>query len=309
MAGGAITPSPLRWRLVAPKVTAPTTQLPERSIGQMDYVVGISWPRSGHHMLVRLLTAYFGPDFGYCDFYGKGDCCRRVPCARAGRVSLTKNHDFDLSVPQVAGQKYLVQYRDFVPSVISNFELHVLNGNPDTPLSFRRFASLQFDRYRDFAAKWLDSDFGKSQLCIDYADLVRDTARVLGQVVGWLAPEHLCDEDRIDDAITMIDGEKIEARQVRRLKHAGVHPARQVANFRHATPGLLDQLGRLSLRRAEVIEVFERLLGRPPREEAMLGFQCLDTLDRLEAEIMRAPEYRTRARPMTCVQPPKENLL
>ncbi|MBI1417263.1 MAG: hypothetical protein GC146_08585 [Limimaricola sp.] len=274
----------------------------------MDYVVGISWPRSGHHMLVRLLTAYFGPDFGYCDFYGKGDCCRRVPCVCAGQVNLTKNHDFDLSVPQVAGQKYLVQYRDFVPSVISNFELHVLNGNPDTPLSFRRFASLQFDRYRDFAAKWLESDFAKRQLCVDYASLVADTPRVMSQVVGWLAPERPRDAERIDNAIRMIDGEKIETRQVRRLKNAGVHPPRQVAAFRHATPGLLDQLGRLRLRRAEVIEAFERLLGRPPREEAMLGFQCLESLDRLQEEIMRAPEFRTRARPSAFAQTPGKRL-
>ena len=70
----------------------------------MDYVVGISWPRSGHHMLLRLLKLYFGPSFGYCSLYGDRpehpevpQCCRCVPCTNAGKINFSKNHDFDLS--------------------------------------------------------------------------------------------------------------------------------------------------------------------------------------------------------------------
>ena len=98
----------------------------------MERVIGVSWPRSGHHLLVRLLTLYFGETFRYCDFYGGVDnCCKTAPCTRAD-IHLAKSHDFDLALPQIADRKYLIQYRDFVPSVVSNFELHVRNGAPDT---------------------------------------------------------------------------------------------------------------------------------------------------------------------------------
>lgn len=33
----------------------------------MDNVIGVSWPRSGHHLLVRLLKFYFGDKMRYCD--------------------------------------------------------------------------------------------------------------------------------------------------------------------------------------------------------------------------------------------------
>ena len=59
----------------------------------MDHVTGVSWPRSGHHLLVRMLKLYFGETFGYCDFYGGIEgCCKTVPCTRTDSVHLTKSH-------------------------------------------------------------------------------------------------------------------------------------------------------------------------------------------------------------------------
>jgi len=60
----------------------------------LRYVAGVSWPRSGHHLLQRLLQSYF-PSLLYCDFYGaETDCCKRIPCSRP-KVGFSKSHDFN----------------------------------------------------------------------------------------------------------------------------------------------------------------------------------------------------------------------
>lgn len=109
-----------------------------------SYVIGVSWPRSGHHLMARLLRLYYGPNFTYCGFYGQTECCGKVPCARAGTVRYSKNHDFDGTLPQDAQHRYLIQTRAFPPSVVSNFELYLREGGQDDAASFARFASAQF---------------------------------------------------------------------------------------------------------------------------------------------------------------------
>ena len=282
---------------------------------RFDNVVGISWPRSGHHMLVRLLTLYFGDSFGYCEFHAGTpnlsditECCRTVPCRHADRIALTKNHDFDLQTPQIEGQKYLVQYRDFVPSVVSNFELHVRNGAPDTEDSFRHFASMEFTRYRAFMFKWVYSDFASDQLLLDYNGFIADPQGYLGWAVAFLAPEHEIDHDRLADAVARVDGERIEKRRVEALAGIGVHQPRDVTQFRHYKPGLFADLDRLSLDRWEVIDAFESLLGRKPPEKAILSFQCFETSQALQAHLMESPEYKSRvAQGLAGTQPDSDN--
>ena len=87
------------------------------------YVAGVSWPRSGHHLVQRLLQGYFGPHLSYDMFYHPElDCCRVFPCTR-GRVHFSKNHDWDLSGVMSAGLPYLIQYRSAAAAAVSDFEL------------------------------------------------------------------------------------------------------------------------------------------------------------------------------------------
>jgi len=264
----------------------------------MDYVVGVSWPRSGHHLVARLLQLYFAEEFIYCNYYGGIEgCCKTLPCARAGEVTFTKSHDFDLELPQVEGQKYLVQYRDFVPSVVSNFELFVREGGPDTPEGFRSFASSEFGRYRRFVRKWVLSDFGQRQLVLNYADLLNDPAVELARMVGYFDPDHAVDEARIRTVIAEVDGEKVENRKVERLHKVGVHPSRDVTEFRHYSPTLFEQLGRMTLTREEVRGVFVSLLGRAPAEENMIGFQALPSIEALEECVLASARYAEETQP------------
>lgn len=262
-------------------------------------VIGVSWPRSGHHMLVRMLQLYFGPGFGYCDFYGGkpwvddiDTCCGQIPCARSDRIQLTKNHDFDLDLPQIAGQRYLVQYRDFAPSVVSNFELFVRNGGADTALSFREFASGQFTRYLGFMQRWVHSDFIKDQLVLNYGTFLDDPQTELGRAVAFIAPDNPVDTDRIARAIAEVDGQEVKQGRIKTLPKSGVHADRKLRDFRHYSPALAEELSSLVLPRRVVMEVFDAVLHRAPAEANVLRFQGFESGAALAAFLHDTEEYR-----------------
>lgn len=267
----------------------------------MDYVIGISWPRSGHHMLVRLLMHYFGPDFGYCEYHagvpnleGIASCCKQVPCQHRNVIAFSKNHDFDLSAPQIPGQKYLIQYRDFIPSTISNFELYVRGGGEDSESAFRFFASKSFDNYQRFIAKWVTSEFAQSQLILNYDQFLENPERELSWVVRLFQPDRAVDSDRVKAAVRQIDGEKIEQRKVQALQGVGVHPPRDITQFRYYRPVLFDTLRNLHLTRAQVETVFQSVLERTPQEHNMLNFQYFETPEQLQDHLKASPEYQSR---------------
>lgn len=267
----------------------------------MEFVVGISWPRSGHHMLVRLLQLYFGDAFGYCDFYsGKPSlddittCCGKLPCKYMERINLTKNHDFDLEAAQLPGQKYLIQYRDFTPSVVSNFELFLRNGGEDSAASFRKFASAEFSRYLGFTRKWIHSEFGQGQLLINYSTFLQDPAGELARTISYFDPDWKIDDARIARAIAEVDGQKIEQRQVQSLRKSGVHQDRDIRQFRYYKLGLFEDLGNLRLSRQIVIDAFQVYLGRDPAEQNMLTLQGYESRAALEEFLKNSEEYQQR---------------
>ena len=267
----------------------------------MDSVIGISWPRSGHHMLVRLLSHYFGAGFGYCEFHaghpnvaGLTECCKTVPCAHRDVVHLTKNHDFDLTTPQLDGQKYLIQYRDFVPSTVSNFELYVRSGQEDSELSFRKFASMEFTRYKAFVDKWVSSDFARQHLVMHYNALTQTPTEELAKVVRLIDPHTPVDSDRITAAVQQIDGERIERGTIKPLQGVGVHKARDISQFRYYKVGLFEDLANLNLTRPQVLKTFQAVLNRIPIEDNILHFQRFETIDLLKAHLMSSAEYRQK---------------
>jgi hypothetical protein len=75
----------------------------------LRYVAGVSWPRSGHHLLVRMLKSYFGKVFEYCEFYEPQQCCKQFPCARRGVVHFSKNHDFDGTANRLRDVPLIIQ--------------------------------------------------------------------------------------------------------------------------------------------------------------------------------------------------------
>lgn len=265
-----------------------------------SYVMGVSWPRSGHHLLARLLRLYYGPNFSYCGVYEQRECCGQMPCARAGQIRYSKNHDFEGALPQDLSQRYLIQTRAFAPSVVSNFELYLREGGTDDAESFARFASAQFTAYRAFQTKWVTSDFARTQLVISYEELLQDPAHALRAALaafGEMSPN----ATRIRAAIGQVDGEEVAHRRIRPRPGTGVHPPRDVTQFRHYDATLFGYLDKLKLTRQEVIEMFRCHLGRDAAEANMLALQTTPTVAAVEQMILSSREYAARGHKLRAV--------
>ncbi|MCL3883983.1 hypothetical protein [Marivita sp. GX14005] len=269
-------------------------------IDRPAYVMGVSWPRSGHHLLARLLRLYFGESFAYCAFYGQAGCCGTAPCARAGTIRYSKNHDFDGRLPQTRGQRVLIQTRAFTPSVVSNFELYLREGGTDDAASFAHFASAQFTAWRAFQAKWVTSRYGQGQTVIPYEDLIADPAAALARALGAFG-EARPDAGRMRAAIARVDGEEVAGRQIRPRPGTGVHAMRDVTRFRHYEPATFARLDKLRLTRQEVNAVFRRHLGRDAAEANMLALQTMRSQVAVERMILGSPEYAARGRSLQAV--------
>lgn len=272
--------------------------LPVRT--QPSYVMGVSWPRSGHHLLARLLRLYYGPTFTYCGFYGQADCCGTAPCARAGGIRYSKNHDFDGTLTQDPSQRYLIQTRAFAPSVVSNFELYLRDGGSDDAPSFARFASAQFTAYRAFQDKWVTSDFAKAHTVIPYEALVRDPATALVYALTSF-DDPLPDLTRIRAATAQVAGEEVAHRRIRPRPGTGVHTPRDVTHFRHYDATLFGYLDKLKLTRHEVNDVFRRHLDRDASEANMLALQTNLSVAAIERMILGSSEYTARGRKLRAV--------
>jgi hypothetical protein len=260
-----------------------------------EQVIGVSWPRSGHGMLKRLLELYYGHGFRYCEFYRDDiECCRQFPCTQGKHF--TKNHDWELDLPQLSDRRYLIQYRSFIPSVVSNFELHVRGGGEDSETGFRRFASREFGRYRGFTRKWVTSDFVRDQLILKYEDVLADPEGEFVRTVAFFDPDTPVDAARVAEAVRNVASEQITAAEIRREARAGVRGERKVEDFRYYDPALFDQLARLALTREEVIEGFQAVLGRRPEEAAIIPHQVQPTPAALEKVLRASDEYRAKAR-------------
>lgn len=213
----------------------------------LPYVANVSWPRSGHHLLVRLLQGVFGPLFGYCEHYVPKDapgspCCAAFPCKRAGLIHMSKQHDFDLTAVVPEGMGLVVQYRSFLPSAISGYEMTQREGGADdTMAAFRAHAEAMLPSYRGFMARWVEPERA-NRVLIAYEDLVADPIRETRKVLdlygmGELAP-HLRRAAKKVKAATYVNGvEKVQAER-------GVQAERDVTAFRHYDPALFEDLAR-----------------------------------------------------------------
>ncbi len=212
------------------------------------YISGISWPRSGHHLLVNVVQSYFGQEFAYCEFYTPVDCCKKSPCIRTPMVKFSKNHDFGSKTGFTKGTPYLVQYRSFVPSIVSAFEMYVQNGQPDTPESFRIFAKHHTTRYNEFLTKWtFGPNSPKEKLLISY-ELLTSVSKieVLTDIILFFAPNHSIDEVRLLEIAASVQKLLVEANKTTTHLDFGIRATRVVEEFRFFDGELFEELRSLT---------------------------------------------------------------
>lgn len=129
----------------------------------------VTFPRSGHHLLVDILTEY-QPSLTYCEFYG---CCNTYPCVH--KSTLQKNHDFALDLVPGPDEIVVVQHRRAVDKALQSWRELLQAAGADGSQCTREF----YDRW---AAKWL----GRGYREIAYEDLCGSPVATASGVLSLL---------------------------------------------------------------------------------------------------------------------------
>jgi hypothetical protein len=162
-------------------------------------VQGISFPRSGHHMLVDVLKAYFGSAFHYCGFYS---LCDRRPCPEPS-TNLQKNHDHRLDVPRDECRDYLIQYRHPLPAVASHYELRLRRAEiaqeDDCADLWRAYALEQVQHWKEWVHKWVLDNENPRALKLSYEQTMADPVTAFSAAVRLIAPDDPVDLERITE--------------------------------------------------------------------------------------------------------------
>lgn len=215
----------------------------------MRYVASVSYPRSGHHLIVRLMQAYFGESFTYCQFYGQPPdaCCQEFPCARPG-IMCTKNHDMELEVelPGIdanADVPVLVGVRHFMDAVVSDYEQHVRIGNPDSLQEWRSLAGVKAAYYTAFVNKWVAAPRRAERCILKYEEIVTAPEQTVARVIRFFDPAAEVDHDRLARCLADTARESInEHNDVVLEQGHGIAAPRRVETFRYFDPKIFGRI-------------------------------------------------------------------
>ena len=153
------------------------------------HLIGVSVPRSGHNLVVRLLQALLAEDLFYCERYLVADCCQAMPCARRGtrRITFQKSHDLELDLPRDVGDAcYVIQHRAPVPAILSAREKYAEEFGEAIAADRGAYAVWlgQNAHYLvTFYERWIANPPAWS-VVVDYDDLVADPAEALRRIAG-----------------------------------------------------------------------------------------------------------------------------
>lgn len=164
--------------------------------------INVSFPRSGHHMLVEVLKCYFGDEFHYCewhsDYYKRPDVC--------AETNFTKTHDHHLTWPVSPEYHHLVQVRSPLYSIAS-WRIHHKG-------QFRYFYEDQevSKQKVEFWAKWVNKWILSpvpNRLIVQYESLIMRKSNVWRKVVEFVSPDAV-NMDKLCHCIDVVNPRPIE---------------------------------------------------------------------------------------------------
>lgn len=179
----------------------------------------VSFPRSGQHLMERLLKHiynYYGKEYSYCDYY---NCCSKIPCNK--KCLFQKNHDFLLNLNLKIDENFLILYRkDKIYQLESYFRYDNFfhddkfnsNINYKDEINFNkliRYIKEKSKYYDDFVNEYIKSNKYKQSLIIEYDDFLSKYKDYIKQIILFL---NLTNSENIDSDIENIVNtfEKIE---------------------------------------------------------------------------------------------------
>lgn len=215
------------------------TRKPQKFVGFariMRPTQGVSYPRSGHSIVYHYAARYFGEAFIYCDINNKMFCgCESVPCVNPDR-SFAKNHDFGVQngegMPIIPSERYLIQYRSPVRSIVSDYYLHrYRNILRHRKSQWQKFALNSIVFWNRFIDKWVlnfPSDADAPLFC-SYESLISDPEARMGEILAYLGGGPL-DEDAMHQI----------------LERKPIVERNSISKFRHYDAGFFRELEELA---------------------------------------------------------------
>jgi hypothetical protein len=186
----------------------------------------MSFPRTGHSLLVGLLLVYFGPGFNYCEYY---TACRSRPCRRALN-NFQKCHDFELNTPQPPEARYIVQIRHPWPAIVSRFNGRLAKGLVEGNLAgWEQHRRTEMRRYLGFVKRWALAGEGIQPLLLPYHQLIDRPVDSLAEIVALF--DDRVDLDRVREAV----------------RHNDVRELRRWADFPYTTEAALAEADAINL--------------------------------------------------------------
>lgn len=178
----------------------------------------ISFPRSGQHLLERLLNfiyLYYNKNYSYCEFY---NCCKTLPCKK--KCIFQKNHDFHLTLGMPSDNKFIVLYRrDKIRQLEAYFRFNYLNSDKHVKINYEnsklfneliQFIKQRSKYYDEFIQKYVTSKWYTNSLIIEYGDFMNEPKKYIKNLIEYL---NLKDNDiNLDEDVDYIfnNFEKIE---------------------------------------------------------------------------------------------------
>ena len=134
----------------------------------------VTYPRSGHHWLMRCLQDYYGEEMVYCEHY---TCCQTIPCAKQ-EANILKNHDFTLDLVIPEDWNVIVQYRNPQDAISS---LYKVSKEKD----YIKFIYDNLYWYYEWMRKWNK----KKYFLVDYESRIANPIYTLNNVILNLSGE------------------------------------------------------------------------------------------------------------------------
>jgi hypothetical protein len=137
----------------------------------------VSFPRSGHQLLVGMMQKYYGDEMVYCEMYSH---CGQVWCPDP-ETTVQRTHDLDLDVPIDLDVDYVIQLRNAGAAIEAWYKSAVAEG--ETDLSWPDFKEEKMAFYDAWIRKWTKPN-GPDAPHIRYEILVEHPAAVLCAAIG-----------------------------------------------------------------------------------------------------------------------------
>lgn len=166
----------------------------------MNKVINVTFPRSGHILLMQLLSGYLKDKFKYCEFYKAAGCCHchTIPCITPDTV-FQKQHDFFRFLPpsilfivpkNLKNWKYLISYREPIPAIISWYEMYVGDGLLDDDIKAWQYFALKAHLfYKQWVKKWVEDTEIYGKMITTYKELIEKPEATLTKILTFMDAE------------------------------------------------------------------------------------------------------------------------